>query len=267
MRSPADLVVITPPPWWTSGHIMLLFGIVASASLIVAAFVMLTARRHLREQALRRAMAEAEFAAILSERNRVAREIHDTLAQGLAATSVQLMLAKKNVNGGSTELSHHLDAAQELVRESLAEARDSIWNMRSHVLESSDLAGALKEILKQRCDGTGTETSVEVSGRSRRFAPIVENNVLRAGQEAIFNATKYAKAKKIMVRLEFGEKQLRLLVRDDGSGFDTANPPSGSGGFGLMAMRERAAELKGELKVNSSPGQGTEVIFTVPLPE
>lgn len=265
MRSPADLVVITPPPWWTSSHIMLLLGMVAGASLIVAAFVMLTARRHLREQALRRAMAEAEFAAILSERNRVAREIHDTLAQGLAATSVQLMLAKKNVNGGSPELSHHLDAAHELVRESLAEARDSIWNMRSHVLESSDLAGALKEILKQRCDGTGIETSVEVSGRSRRFAPIVENNVLRAGQEAIFNATKYSKAKKIVVRLEFGEKQLRLLVRDDGSGFDTANPPSGSGGFGLMAMRERAAELKGELKMNSSPGQGTEVIFTVPL--
>lgn len=265
MRSPADLVVITPPPWWTSSHIILLLGMVAGASLIVAAFVMLTARRHLREQALRRAMAEAEFAAILSERNRVAREIHDTLAQGLAATSVQLMLAKKNVNGGSQELSHHLDAAHELVRESLAEARDSIWNMRSHVLESSDLAGALREILKQRCDGTGIETSVEVSGRSRRFAPIVENNVLRAGQEAIFNATKYARAKKIVVRLEFGEKQLRLLVRDDGSGFDTANPPSGSGGFGLMAMRERAAELKGELKVNSSPGQGTEVVFTVPL--
>jgi signal transduction histidine kinase len=265
MRSPADLVVIKPPPWWTSSHIMLLFGMVAGASLVVAAFAMLTARRHLREQALRRAMAEAEFAAILSERNRVAREIHDTLAQGLAATSVQLMLAKKSVNGGSAELSHHLDTAHELVRESLAEARDSIWNMRAHVLESSDLAGALKEILKQRCDGTGIETSVEVSGRSRRFAPIMENNVLRAGQEAIFNATKYAKAHNIAVRLEFGEKQLRLLVRDDGSGFDTANPPSGSGGFGLMAMRERATELKGELKVNSSPGQGTEVIFTVPL--
>jgi signal transduction histidine kinase len=265
LRSPDDVRAITAAPWWTPVHIILLFAIVAGASLIVAAFVMLTARRHLREQALQRAMAEAEFAAILSERNRVAREIHDTLAQGLAATSVQLMLAKKNVNGGSPELSHHLDAAHELVRESLAEARDSIWNMRSHVLESSDLAGALKEILKQRCDGTGTATSVEVSGRSRRFAPIVENNVLRAGQEAIFNATKYAKANKIVVRLEFGEKQLRLLVRDDGSGFDTANPPSGSGGFGLMAMRERAAELKGDLKVNSSPGQGTEVIFTVPL--
>lgn len=265
LRSPADLALITPPPWWTSSHIMLLFGLVAGASLMVATIVMLSARRHLREQALQRAMAEAEFAAILSERNRVAREIHDTLAQGLAATSVQLMLAKKRVNGGSEELSHHLDSAHELVRESLAEARDSIWNMRSHVLESSDLAGALKEILKQRCDGTGIETSVEVSGRSRRFAPIVENNVLRAGQEAIFNATKYAKAKNIVVRLEFGEKQLRLLVRDDGTGFDTANPPSGSGGFGLMAMRERAAELKGELKVNSSPGQGTEVVFTVPL--
>ena len=265
LRSPDEIRVITAAPWWTPVHIISLFAILTGASVIVAAFVMLTARKHLREQALQRAMAEAEFAAILSERNRVAREIHDTLAQGLAATSVQLMLAKKNVNGGSTELSHHLDAAHELVRESLAEARDSIWNMRSHVLESSDLAGALKEILKQRCDGTGIETSVEVSGRSRRFAPIVENNVLRAGQEAIFNATKYAKAKKIVVRLEFGEKQLRLLVRDDGGGFDPANPPSGSGGFGLMAMRERAAELKGELKVNSSPGQGTEVVFTVPL--
>jgi signal transduction histidine kinase len=106
---------------------------------------------------------------------------------------------------------------------------------------------------------------VEVSGRSRRFAPLIENNLLRIGQEAIFNATKYANAKKIVVKLEFGEKDFRLIVRDDGSGFDTSKPPPVTGGFGLKAMRERAGELKGDLNINSEPGHGTEIIFSVPL--
>jgi len=265
LRSTDDLMVISPPPWWTPSHIIMVFGIVACASLIVTALVMLAAKRRLREQAGQRAMAEAEFAAILAERNRVAREIHDTLAQGLAATSVQLALAKKNVNGASEALGHHLETAHELVRESLAEARDSIWNMRAHVLESRDMAGALREIAKQRCDGTGIETSVEVSGESRRFAPMVENNLLRIGQEAIFNATKYAHAKRITVKLEFDAKEFRLVVRDDGCGFDAAHPPTAAGSFGLTAMRERAQELKGELQVNSDHERGTEVIFTMPL--
>jgi signal transduction histidine kinase len=266
LRSSDDLMVIAPPPWWTPQHFILVFGIVACASILATALVMLAARRRLREQALQRVMAETEFAAILSERNRVAREIHDTLAQGLAATSVQLALAKKNANGASEALSHHLEAAHELVRESLAEARDSIWNMRAHVLESRDLAGALEEILKQRCNDTGIETSVEVSGHSRRFAPATENNLLRIGQEAIFNATKYSKAKRIAVKLEFGAKDFRLVVSDDGCGFNPSHPPTAAGGFGLMAMRERAAELKGELQVNSDALHGTEIIFTMPLP-
>lgn len=265
LRSPEDLALITSPPWWTPSHIMLLFGIVAAASLVATALVMLAARRRLREQSVQRAMAEAEFAAILSERNRVAREIHDTLAQGLAATSVQLTLAKKNANGSSEALGHHLDAARELVRESLAEARDSIWNMRSHVLEFRDLAGALQEILKQRCDGTGVETSVEVSGEPRRFAPLMENNLLRIGQEAIFNATKYANAKHITVKLDFGAKDFRMVIRDDGRGFDASQPANEKGAFGLMAMRERAAELKGVLEIKSEPQHGTEVSFSVPL--
>jgi signal transduction histidine kinase len=265
LRSPDDLLLLAPPPFWTPSHIILVFGIVACASLFVTALVMLAARRRLQEQAGQRAMAEAEFAAILAERNRVAREIHDTLAQGLAATSVQLALAKKNANGASEALGHHLDAAHELVRESLAEARDSIWNMRSHVLESRDLAGALREILKQRCDGTGIETSVEVSGQSRRFAPITENNLLRIGQEAIFNATKYAEAKRIAVKLEFDATEFRLVVTDNGCGFDASHPPSAAGSFGLMAMRERATELKGTLEIKSDRERGTQIIFTMPI--
>jgi signal transduction histidine kinase len=265
LRSPADLTIIKTPPWWTPKHIIFLLGIVAVASLSVSGVVMLLARRRLNEQARRRAMAEAEFAAILSERNRLAREIHDTLAQGLTATSVQLRLAKKHANGASEVMSQHLDIAQQLVRGSLEEARNSIWNMRSQVLETGDLASALESILKHMVDGTGLETDFEVTGRKRRLAPVTENNLLRVGQEAITNAAKHARAKHIKVTLEFGEKQFSLAVVDDGCGFDPANPRSSDGGFGLVGMQERAIELKGELKVRTARNQGTEINLYVPL--
>jgi signal transduction histidine kinase len=210
-------------------------------------------------------MAEAEFAAILSERNRMAREIHDTLAQGLAATSVQLRLAKKQCSNPADGAAQYIDAAQQLVRESLEEARNSIWNMRANVLENSDLAGALEGILKQLSDGSGVQTIFEVTGKARRLAPVVENNLLRAGQEAITNATKHARARRIAVNLDFAEKQLRLAVRDDGRGFNAAAPPPGEGGFGLVGIRERAAQLKGELSIRSAPGEGTEISLSVPL--
>ena len=94
---------------------------------------------------------------------------------------------------------------------------------------------------------------------------MVENNLLRIGQEAIFNATKYANAKRITVEVKFGAKEFQLVVRDDGCGFDAAHPPTVADSFGLTAMRERAGELKGKLQVNSNRQRGTEVIFTMPL--
>jgi signal transduction histidine kinase len=265
LRSSADVVTIKEPPWWTPRHVILVSLAVAVGSLVITGLVMWLARQRLREQARHRAMAETEFAAILSERNRLAREIHDTLAQGLAATSVQLRLAKKQVNSAPEQLVQHLDTAQSLVRGSLEEARNSIWNMRSHVLETRDLAAALSGILEQMVDGTEVETSFETTGRTRRLAPVIENNLLRIGQEAITNATKHAGAKRIRVDLDFGEKRLCLTVNDDGRGFDAAHPPQSHGGFGLLGMRERASDLKGELNVRSTPGQGTTVNLTVPL--
>ena len=223
LRSPADLRVLKTPPWWTPGHIILVLGVTSSALALASGILMLRARQRVKEQKRQRAMAEAEFAAILAERNRVAREIHDTLAQGLVTTSIQLRLARKHAEGASESLTHHLEAAQQLVSSSLEEARSSIWNMRSQVLETGDLASALKGILNQMIDGTGVEGRFDVSGRVRRLAPVVENNLLRIGQEAITNATKHAKAKRISVGLDFGEKQFRLRVNDNGQGFDTAH--------------------------------------------
>jgi signal transduction histidine kinase len=265
MRSPDDLTVISRPSWWTPGHVILVLGIVIGGLLLVTSVLALLARRRLNEQGRQRAMAEAEFAAILSERNRMAREIHDTLAQGLVATSVQLRLAKKQAGSASEPLHHHLDSAQQLVRGSLEEARNSIWNMRSQVLETGDLVGALKNILTQMADGMEIETSFEITGRPRRLAPVIESNLLRVGQEAITNATKHAQARHIHVKLDFGEKQFRLVVTDDGRGFAPASPSPSDDGFGLMGMRERGAELKGALSIRSAPGQGTEISLSLPL--
>jgi signal transduction histidine kinase len=266
IRSPADLLVLREAPWWTYEHEIYVLVTVSIVLLIAIGVGILNTRHRLNEQAHRRAMAEAEFAAILTERNRVAREIHDTLAQGLAATSVQLRLAKKHAKGDPESLNQHLDLAQEYARESLAEARNSIWNMRSQVLETGDLADALRGILKQMATDSEIQTAVEVTGRSRRLAPVLENNLLRVGQEAITNSVRHSRAHQITVSLDFGEKQFRLSVRDDGQGFDSEKSPAGGGSFGLVGMRERAAELKGEVAVHSAPDRGTEIILTVPLP-
>jgi signal transduction histidine kinase len=265
MRSAADLTVLTRPPWWTPRHVILFLGAVIGGLMLVTGVVMLAARHRLREQGHQRAMAEAEFAAILTERNRLARDIHDTLAQGLVATSVQLRLARKQCNGDTSSVRQHLDSAQQLVRQSLQEARNSIWNMRSQVLEKGDLVSALKGILQQMTDDTEVATRFEVTGNARRLAPVVENNLLRVGQEAITNAAKHARASHINVKIEFNDTQFQLLVSDDGRGFDPGVPRSGAGGFGLVGMRERVAELQGELTVRSAPGAGSEIRLTIPL--
>jgi signal transduction histidine kinase len=265
MRSPDDLVILQTPPWWTPAHVMLVLGVFTSGLMVVSGTLLLLARRRLHEQTHRRAMAEAEFTAILSERNRLAREIHDTLAQGLTATSVQLQLARIHSPEVANSTNHHLDLAQKLVRESLEEARNSIWNMRPQVLETGNLADALKNILKQLSAGSAVETGFAVAGRERRLPAVIETNVLRLGQEAITNATNHAAAKCIQVRLEFGEKYFSLTVADDGRGFDADHPPASDGGFGLVGMRERAVELSGELLVRSAAGQGTEIALWLPL--
>lgn len=265
LRNPDDVVVLSQPPWWNTKR--LTWGLAAASALLLLAtgVVVFVSRQRLKEQSHRRAMAETEFAAILTERNRVAREIHDTLAQGLAATSVQLRLAKKQASSDPEKLQHHIDSAQQLVRDSLEEARSSIWNMRSQVLETGDLVAAVNGILKQMADGTEVRGALEVIGRPRRFAPVIENNLLRVGQEAITNAARHSGAKHVKVFLEFGEKQFRLTVTDDGVGFDPDQPPPTTGGFGLVGMKERATEVKGTLHVRSQPDQGTEITLTLPL--
>ncbi len=264
LRSPADLSVIQPPPWWNAGRVVwLLSGFLALAVGSVAV-VMLASRRRLQDQEHRRAMAETEFTAILSERNRVAREIHDTLSQNLGAISVQLELARTHAAGISAPALNHMGAAHKLARVALADARDSIWNMRSHVLERSDLGEALEGILVRMTEGTVVTPNMRVDGVRRRLPPIVENNLLRIGQEAITNASKYAKPTRLDVTLTFEGRIVRLAVEDDGLGFMHGTQPRGDRrNFGLVGIKERAELLGGTAEIKSAPGQGTRVIVTV----
>jgi signal transduction histidine kinase len=266
LRSIDDLTVVQPPPWWNAQRIAWVLSAFLFVAVAAVAAVMLASRRRLKEQERRRAMAEAEFAAILNERNRVAREIHDTLSQNLGAISVQLELARAHGVELKPAARNHIATAHKLARAALADARESIWNMRSQILEQCDLAGALERILHQMTDGTSIAPHIKVTGERRRLPPVLENNLLRIGQEAITNATKHAHPKRLDVTLAFQGRNIRLEVQDDGVGFDQTQPVSAERrSFGLVGMKERAELLGGVFEVATQPGGGTRVMVSVPV--
>ena len=218
---------------------------------------------------LRVRQLRSEFAAVLAERNRIARELHDTLAQGFTGVSMQLEAVSAKL-GGAEAAREHLNRARLLVRSSLAEARRSVRDLRSELLDGASLGDALSLVAGQLTAGTGVRAEVSVGGAPRRLPERVERNLFRVGQEALTNAVRHGGAARERVRLDYGGESLRLEVRDDGRGFEAAAGPAAggdSGGFGLKGMRERVAQLGGELTIDTRPGAGTVVAATVPLSE
>src|SRR4029079_443381 len=143
----------------------------------------------------------------------------------------------------------------------IAEARRYVWDLRSSALENNDLPTALSETARRLTSETPIQAQVEVNGTFRPLARLVEDNLLRIGQEAMNNAVKHAQAKRISVNLVFDARRVQLSVRDGGSGFDNQAASNGQDGhFGLVGMRERAEQIGGTLSINSSLGSGTEVV-------
>ena len=263
LRRGDDLRVLRSAPWWSRERVFGGLGAASGVGVLVIGMQIAAARRRRKEAARERARAESEFAAILAERNRVAREIHDTLAQGLAAVSMRLELATNAPDPAA--IGAHLATAHRLVRETLAEARTSIWAMRSHSLELRGLAGALEGLLRQFAEGTGIETRWETSGTPAPLAPVVENELLRIGHEAIANAFRHGAPRRVEVGLHFRSRQVELAINDDGCGFDPAHAGTGAGQFGVIGMRERAEHIGAVLELESAPGRGTRVTVVVPL--
>ncbi len=213
---------------------------------------------------------EREFAAVMGERNRIAREIHDTLAQGYVGISLQLEILGQLMRRGKTEAAQkHLEQTQGLVREGLDDARQSIWALRSQDADEQNLPIRLRRLVERARDEALTAT-IRVYGAYRPLAPEVEQEILRIAQESIHNVKKHAQASRLSVRMEYGARSLAVTVNDDGQGFapDVLNGKPGiEGHYGLTGMRERAALIDAELEIESEPGKGTTVTLRVPAEE
>jgi signal transduction histidine kinase len=212
----------------------------------------------------RQLVTQAREAGVLDERRRMAREIHDTLAQGLTGIVTQLQAAEQaaaRTPGEQPGWQRHVAAATQLARESLTEARRSVDALRPEPLEGCRLSEALTDVAARWSAMNGIPAQVMTTGAARPVDPEVEFALLRAAQEALANVARHAHATRVGLTISYMENEVALDVRDDGMGFDPAVPDRG---FGLVAMRQRIAALSGTLQVESEPGGGTAISACVP---
>jgi len=206
---------------------------------------------------------QAEAASILEERNRMAREIHDTLAQSFTGILAQVGAANQVLTDDVEATQAHLDLIKELARTGLAEARRSVVALRPQLLEEGSLQSALHRLVSQiRAAANDTTLYYEVKGTAYALSTEVESNLLRIGQEALTNAIKHANADEIQVELVYDRDRFCLRVKDNGQGFGVGSIPS-SEGFGLLGMSERAERIGAQLTIRSQPGRGTEVVVMI----
>jgi PAS domain S-box-containing protein len=204
---------------------------------------------------------QSREAAVLEERNRMARDIHDTLAQGFTGVIVQLEAVEDAIACcRRKEANEHLQRAGDLARRSLSEARRSVHALRPQALQGANFWEALKGLIKNTTAGTALHTTFKVRGKMRHLPLVWQENLLHIGQEALTNALKYAHPRNFETRLTFNRKELRLELRDDGDGFKIKDRHDG---FGLAGMRERVEQMGGTLKISSARGKGTDVLVTL----
>ncbi len=199
-------------------------------------------------------------AGVLEERQRLAREIHDTLAQGFASIVVQLEAAEMAAQN-ETSAGRYLEQARTAARDGLSEARRMVWAMRPEILENTSLPEALGRLLQRWQEESGIKAQFTLTGEPRPLHPELEVGLLRIAQEALANIRKHSKARHATLTLSYLDDMVLMDVQDDGVGLQ---PPS-SGSFGLRSMRERVEALGGHMTVESEAGQGTTLAFSLPL--
>jgi signal transduction histidine kinase len=223
-----------------------------------------------------RLLTQAKETGVLEERRRMAREIHDTVAQGLAGIVAQLRAAEQ-IRPIPEPWRRHVEAANGLARQSLTEARRSVDALRPEPLETTHLGEALAEVAERWSALQGLPVRVTTTGTPRPMQPEAELALFRTAQEALANVARHAHATRVALTLSYLDHEVALDVLDDGRGFDPAElpaagvpeAPSGAeaaSGFGLMIMRQRLEALAGTLRIESEPGAGTGISARVPLP-
>jgi signal transduction histidine kinase len=220
-------------------------------------------------EATRGELAKAERqAGILEERQRLAGEIHDTLAQGFTSVVLHLEAADQALEHDPPAARRHLDQARGAARDGLSEARRFLWALRPDVVRHEPLDQALRRVAAQWSEETSLPAHLEVSGNAQALPAAIETTLLRAAQETLFNVRKHARASQVNLTLTYMPDEVILDVQDDGAGFAPSASPSADrehqGGYGLIALQERAVQLGGNLQVESAPGEGTTVVLSLP---
>ncbi len=249
LRSNEDLEVLAGPPWWSTGHVI---ALVVAALLLALIFNFVYHR-----------IAHWRLQGVLEERQRMAHEMHDTLAQSFAGIGFQLQAIRNGIPDESSAVLQQLDLASDLVRHSHQEARRSIATLRPESLESEDLLTALNVCARRMVEGGSVQIVTETEGDNRPLPLRISDALYRIGQEAIANAVRHSNPTLITIRLLFGENLASLQIEDNGSGFV---PGNGLLGFGIRGMRRRAQGISAEFQIRSTPGEGTRIQISAPLP-
>jgi|GEM_PF-412400 signal transduction histidine kinase len=243
-----DVEVLQGPPWWSTRHIVI--AIIAFLLLILAV------------QTLNSYIERWRLMAVLEERQRLAHEMHDTLAQSFAGIGYQLQAIRDEIDDRCA-IDRELQLASSLVRRSHEEAKRSIAALRPELLESAGLLQALEQSAKSMVAGGGIRVSAFTSGEAHSIPVRISDTLFRIGQESLANAVRHANPTTLLISLVYGESALQLLVEDNGKGFLA---DADSAGFGILGMRKRADTISAELKIHSMPGRGTAVKVIAPMP-
>jgi len=249
VRSSDDIDVLAGPPWWSAGHLVIM-----SIGLLILA---------LSANLLYQRIENWRLHAVVEERERLAYEMHDTLAQSVAGIGFQLEAIRVALPKQLTSVHQQLDLASQFVRHSHAEARRSVDMLRPHQLESEDLLNALSNCADRLVAGSSVKVIASSTGDAHPLTLRIADTLFRIGQEALANAVRHAEPKSLAITLEYEKNLVRLLIDDNGRGFvEQQNQHS----LGVLGMRKRAMSISANLEVRSSPGEGTVVIVTAPLP-
>ncbi len=247
-RSSDDFQVLAGPPWWSAGHLVLI-GI----CLLVFAFI---------ASILYHRIEKLRLQAVAEEREHLAYDMHDTLAQSVAGIGFQLEAIRINMPEELGQVHRQLDLASELVRHSHAEARRSIDMLRPQQLDSKGLLSALTQTAERLVEGGNVEVTAHSVGEARVLPLRVNDTLYRLGQEALANAVRHANPGRLEITLRYELSAVVLVVTDDGAGFEQG---AKSQGFGVQGMRKRAASISAKLDIVSTEGSGTRIVVTAPL--
>lgn len=262
LRSPEDVTVLAEAPWWTEQRARWLLGaLLALASAVASWAVTLQFMVNKQKNVIRE---QTQQQATLQERQRIAQDLHDTLEQELVGVNMLLDDTARRLGGVESPAAQPLDLARRLLRRAREDSRSTIRELRSVALEQRGLPAAIEELLRPLATAGGAEFQVITTGSPVRLAGTLETNLLRFAQEAVANAAQHSGASHIAVSLEYDDEFMRLIIRDDGRGFDPAAVTALAGHFGLSGMRERAEKASGHFSIRSTDGQGTEVELHLP---